>query len=104
LRNEELVAKYKSRKKKQSMLPIALGAVGAFVVLAVVATMLSTDEGTVFGDVSVEGDGLPVFTATASDGAVGLAFPEIRGVGFDGEAVAITDDGRPKLLINLAHW
>ena len=98
------MAKYKSRKKKQSLLPIALGAVGAFVVLAVVATMLSTDEGTVYGDVSVEGDGLPAFNANAADGAVGLAFPEITGVGFDGETVAIADDGRPKLLINLAHW
>ena len=98
------MAKYKSRKKKQSLLPIALGAVGAFVVLAVVATMFSTDEGTVYGDVSVEGDGLPAFSANAADAAVGLAFPEITGVGFDGETVAITNDGRPKLLLNLAHW
>ena len=83
------MAKYKSRKKKQSLLPIALGAVGAFVVLAVVATMLSTDEGTVYGDVSLEGDGLPVYTATASDSAVGLAFPEISGVG------VLIDNGTP---------
>lgn len=97
------MAKYKSRKKKQSLLPIALGAVGAFVVLAVVATMLSTDEGVVFGDVSIEGD-LPTYTAGSADSAVGMALPEITGTDFDGNTVAITDDGRPKLLLNLAHW
>lgn len=97
------MAKYKSRKKKQSMLPIALGALGAFVVLAVVATMLSTDEGTVYGDVSIDGD-LPTYAAGSVDSAVGMALPEITGIDFDGNTVSITDDGRPKLLLNLAHW
>lgn len=96
--------KYKSRKTKQSMVPLIAGVVGAFAVLAVVAMLLSTDESSVYADVSVVGDGLPQYDATVADPAVGLAFPEIEGVDFDGNPVRITDDGRPKLVINLAHW
>jgi hypothetical protein len=33
-----------------------------------------------------------------------MALPEITGIDFDGNTVSITDDGRPKLLLNLAHW
>ncbi len=98
------MAKYKSRKRKQSMAPLFWGVGGAIVVLAVVATLLSTDEGTVYGDVTVRGAGLPTFDATVVDGAVGLALPEIEGVDFEGDPVVITNDGRPKLLLNLAHW
>jgi hypothetical protein len=98
------MAKYKSRKRKQSMLPLALGIVGAFVVLAVVATLLSADEASVYGDVDVSGNDLPAFVAGSPDSAVGLAAPEIEGVDFDGNSVAITNDGRPKLILNLAHW
>ncbi len=98
------MAKYKSRKRKQSMLPIALGVVGAFAVLAVVAILLSADEASVYGDVNVSGADLPTFVQGSPDGAVGLAAPEIEGVDFDGNSIAITNDGRPKLILNLAHW
>ncbi len=98
------MAKYKSRKRKQSMLPLALGVVGAFAVLAVVATMLSTDEASVYGDITVRGEGLPAFVAGAPDAAIGLALPTIEGADFDGNPVTISDDGRPKLILNLAHW
>ena len=95
---------YKSRKSKQSMMPIVLGAVGAFAVLAVVATMLSSGDTPVYGDVTISGDGLPTLSDVAADDAVGMAFPEVSGVDFDGNAVSISADGRPKLIINLAHW
>ena len=98
------MAKYKSRKSKQSMLPLALGVVGAFAVLAVVATLLSADEASVYADVNVSGPDLPTFVEGSPDGAVGLAAPEIEGVDFEGNSVAITNDGRPKLILNLAHW
>ena len=94
---------YNSRKSKQSMMPIFIGAIGIFVVLGVAATLLSTDESTVYGEVSIEGD-LPTFAAGSTDSAVGMPLPEISGSGFEGNAVSITNDGRPKLLLNLAHW
>ncbi|MDH5372919.1 MAG: hypothetical protein OEX97_08255 [Acidimicrobiia bacterium] len=95
---------YKSRKSKQSMMPIVLGAVGAFAVLAVVATLLSSGDTPVYGDVTIAGEGLPTFSDGSADGAIGMAFPEITGVDFDGNVVSIGADGRPKLVINLAHW
>ncbi len=98
------MAKYKSRKRKQSMLPLVLGAVGAFALLAVVATMLSTDEASVYGDVTVRGEELPAFVPGAPDAAIGLALPTIEGADFDGNPIAISADGRPKLILNLAHW
>lgn len=96
--------KYKSRRSQQSMKPIVFGAIGAFVVLAVIATLLSSDDSNVFGEVTVAGDGLPIFAEGTADPAVGMTFPTLEGVDFDGNAVSITDDGRPKLIINLAHW
>lgn len=47
---------------------------------------------------------LPVFEATAGDPAVGAAIPEVRGAAFDGSRVAIAHDGRPKVVLFLAHW
>ena len=95
---------YKSRKSKQSMMPIFLGAIGAFAVLAVIATMLSSGDTDIYGDVSISGQGLPTLPESSADGAVGLEFPEVTGVDFDGSPVSISADGRPKLILNLAHW
>lgn len=86
------------------MLPLALGVGGAFVVLAVVATLLSTDEASLYGSVNLDGSSLPAYDSATADGAVGMALPSIEGVDFDGNAVSITADGRPKVLLNLAHW
>jgi len=47
---------------------------------------------------------LPTFTGTAADPAVGRAIPEARGTDFDGSSVAIEPDGRPKVLLFVAHW
>ena len=40
----------------------------------------------------------------AEDTAIGLALPEISGTDYDGNALAITADGRAKLIVALAHW
>jgi len=53
--------------------------------------------------VQVTGDPLPRLNGYP-DPAVGRPLPEIRGAAFDGQAVAITRDGSPKLLVFLAHW
>jgi thiol-disulfide isomerase/thioredoxin len=47
---------------------------------------------------------LPAFVATTGDPAVGRPIPEVTGRSFDGSPVAIRADGRPKLLLFLAHW
>lgn len=39
-----------------------------------------------------------------TDPAVGQAAPEVTGTDFDGTPVSIEADGRPKVLLFLAHW
>jgi thiol-disulfide isomerase/thioredoxin len=57
------------------------------------------------GTVSVSGTALAQLpSGDSADPAVGKLAPELRGTGFDGEARAITRDGRPKVVIFLAHW
>jgi thiol-disulfide isomerase/thioredoxin len=47
---------------------------------------------------------LPAFASTTNDAAVGRPIPEVDGRSFDGTPVRITADGRPKLIVFLAHW
>jgi hypothetical protein len=55
--------------------------------------------------VTITGDSLPRFPdGQTADPAVGLAMPEVEGESFDGTPVTITNDGRAKVLIFLAHW
>lgn len=52
----------------------------------------------------VSGASLPQFENPNGDPAVGLPAPEVRGTAFDGKQVAIVNDGRPKVIVFLAHW
>ncbi len=52
----------------------------------------------------VEGAALPPFPNAPPDPAVGLAAPLVRGASFAGAPVAIANDGRPKVVLFLAHW
>jgi cytochrome c biogenesis protein CcmG/thiol:disulfide interchange protein DsbE len=52
----------------------------------------------------ITGAALAVFDTTAGDPAVGQAIPLVQGTDFDGQPVAIEANGRPKVLLFLAHW
>jgi cytochrome c biogenesis protein CcmG/thiol:disulfide interchange protein DsbE len=52
----------------------------------------------------VGGAALPAYAAGPDDPAVGRPIPEVDGAAFDGASVSIKADGKPKLLIFLAHW
>lgn len=52
---------------------------------------------------TISGDTLPDLDP-ADDAAVGMTIPQVEGTDFDGTPVAIADDGRPKLILFLAHW
>lgn len=54
--------------------------------------------------VAVTGSALPVFDSASADTAVGLPMPQIAGTDFAGNPLAITADGRAKLIVGLAHW
>lgn len=53
---------------------------------------------------SLTGSSLPPFVSSADDPAIGQPAPEVEGTSFDGTPVAIRADGRPKLIVFLAHW
>jgi thiol-disulfide isomerase/thioredoxin len=91
---------------------IVLVLVAALAVVAVVATR-SGGGGNADGadaglaqsrPVQVTGAPLPLHTDAADDPAVGQAVPELRGASFDGSPVAITNDGKAKLVVFVAHW
>ena len=52
----------------------------------------------------VTGNPLPEFKKSTADPAVGMPAPQVTGSGFDGKPASITADGRPKVVIFLAHW
>lgn len=53
----------------------------------------------------VSGTALPLLTDAAVDPALGRAIPAITGSTLDGRPIAVRpDDGRPKVLMFLAHW
>ena len=57
------------------------------------------------GPVTVEGAALPALPSGGTDPAIGRMFPGMSGVSvLDGSALAIPADGRPKLVVYLAHW
>jgi len=56
--------------------------------------------------VTVSGAPLPIALDGQQDPAVvnGLTMPDLVGASFDGTPVSITNDGRPKIILFLAHW
>lgn len=89
---------------------IVLVLVAVLAVVAVVATRSGGGGGGADANlaqsrpVQVTGAPLPADTDAANDPAVGKAAPELRGASFDGSPVTITDDGKAKLVVFVAHW
>ena len=61
-------------------------------------------DGAGYSTVTVVGDYLPVYGSAETDTAVGMAMPEISGQDAAGNDVAITNDGKAKLIVAIAHW
>lgn len=63
------------------------------------------DESIGFGEITVEGETLPFYAdPTVEDVAVGLTAPTVTGNDWEDNQYTIGPDGRPKILIFLAHW
>jgi thiol-disulfide isomerase/thioredoxin len=56
-----------------------------------------------FGTVSINGT-LPQFASTDDDPAIGQAAPTIEGQGLDGSTSTLSPDGKPTIVVFLAHW
>lgn len=78
---------------------------GLIVLLALsIATEEPVDASIGYGDVTVEGTPLPVLVDTASDVAIGFETPAVSGADWNDVPVSIRADGRPKMIVLLAHW
>jgi thiol-disulfide isomerase/thioredoxin len=100
-------AKKQSRQTTSKAAWIA-GIVGGVVVIALIAAVLlggGPGPGSEYGSPDVSG-ALPLMPSGSpvDSTATGLAAPTIVGQDFDGNEVAIEDDGRAKAIVFLAHW
>jgi hypothetical protein len=86
---------------------LVAGAVAAVALIAFIVASVSSEGGGVgeTADVSISGSALPRLPdQPEADPAVGASMPELRGTGFDGAEIAVVADGRPKVLLFMAHW
>lgn len=105
----------------RSRAPWIIGSVVAVVALlfAVVALLSGTGSGgsdggtngdagrmgVVNGPVTITGPALPAVAQTGADPAAGKAFPTLKGSNLlDGSPLEIGADGRPKVVMYVAHW
>ncbi len=118
-RREAARARERSSSSSKYLLPLV--GVGLILVAAIAAIVLTSGSGSgepastpppsaSSGPVASEGapvitgTSLPLFQTTAGDAAIGLAAPTVQGTDFDGQPVAIEANGRPKVILFLAHW
>ncbi|MDE2903953.1 MAG: hypothetical protein OXP73_13125 [Chloroflexota bacterium] len=73
-------------------------------IVPLVAACGESQGGSGVTDPEVSGTRLAAFARPTPDAAAGQPVPEVRGTDFDGTAVSITNDGRTKALVFLAHW
>jgi len=103
--------------RRGSQTTLVLGLAGLVIAGAAVVAIVLTQPGSTSspsvsasaaGPVStsavVTGTALPAFTPGVVDAAVGQPVPQVEGASFDGTPVSIKADGRPKLLLFVAHW
>ena len=101
---------------KARKLPLGLILGGVFTVLLIVTVFLTLGDGSStnanastsglpdeYGSPTVNG-ALPVLVDTLTDPTIGTAAPEVIGSDFTGSEVSITNDGRSKVILFLAHW
>jgi len=85
--------------------PIIGVVVAVVLVVTIVFTFGEDDDAPLeVGSPAITGEALPIFDAAATDASVGMPAPEVTGTDWNGTPVSITDDGRAKILVFLAHW
>ncbi len=93
-------------------MPLILGIVGGVALLALIAVFLLNPSGGLVtledqtAAVAIDGVSLPLMPqqAVQDTSANGLTPPSLSGEDFAGNPVSITDDGRAKAIVFVAHW
>ncbi len=57
-----------------------------------------------YGTVTVDGAALTAASATDPSPATGATLPTVTGETFDGSTVTIAPDGKPQIIMGIAHW
>ena len=94
-----------SAPKKFPLIPVIVG-VGAIALIVTVILTMNTEsvsEAGEYGTPAVTGNALAPAT-NGTDLALGSPIPEDDGADFSGYEVRIRRDGRPKIILFLAHW
>ena len=95
----------KSSEGSRRSIPVLGIVFGVIVVILVAVVIFGTGEpGSEYGDPQVDGLLPPMPNAPVDNSATGMAIPTVVGQDFDGNEVTITDDGRAKGIVFLAHW
>jgi cytochrome c biogenesis protein CcmG, thiol:disulfide interchange protein DsbE len=93
--------------KSRSLLYWIVGGVVGFGLIVWLAVAIAgegdVDETIAFGEVTVEGEGLPFISGTA-DPAVGQTAPVVTGDTIDGGDLTIGPSDTAKIVVLLAHW
>jgi len=106
-------ARQKGSKKPASrwLLPVVGIVILGVAVLAVILSQGASGSGSTTGPSSVPaveptitGDELPAFKDTLGDTAKGLVAPVVKGQDFQGDPVEIAPNGKPTMIMFLAHW
>ena len=92
----------------KNVLWIIGGVVGLGLIVLLAASIAgeeAVDESIAFAEVSVVGEPLPFLAdPNAGDPSIGFTAPTVSGSDWDGVPTTIEADGRPKILLFLAHW
>ncbi len=84
--------------------PVIFGVVAVALITVVVLTFDSGGAGSETGSPAITGETLPFLPEGGSDPALGMLAPEVSGTDFDGTALSMTNDGRAKVILFVAHW
>jgi cytochrome c biogenesis protein CcmG/thiol:disulfide interchange protein DsbE len=85
---------------------VALLALAVVIALAAAPALASVSRRELSTKVKVKGKALKPSDAigSADDPAIGMTAPRLTGQGFDGQKVVIANDGKPRLVLFVAHW
>lgn len=106
------VAAARRKQKQPPWLWIGTAALVAVLAVAALVSSGGSDDNTQSAagieenrPVTVSGTPLPRYEpGGGTDPAVGQTAPDVTGQSFDGSPVEIRNDGRPKVLVFVAHW